>query len=168
MATVKKNVTVKPKPPEDKTIDDQDVAIDSAKQDVLDLLKDMGIEADASKSMGELIGYLRKHTQELEDKVIAIEAGYIEQTVNKMKGNTNISNEEFLRKLAMLGVQPLYVQPFRPKGLEYDTYLFNEVDVERFLAMPDEQASEEIWSKIRFSGIEPVSRYKLFQQSFDK
>jgi hypothetical protein len=125
------------------------------KNQVIDMLNDLGITADKNKSIEELMEEYRSHVSKMRNQIVDKEVSKINANLNYLKGKTNITDESFLVRLLEMHVPVRYLE-----RLNDNTYLFSDADA----GLND----DAIWEIIRYSGVNLVEKQDLFTKKIKR
>ena len=152
---VKNKVAIEDIAPADKPADDKK---DENRDSILQIFKDMGITVDEKRSTIDLTMDLQKHVMKLNGQVNTKQSDIFTARLNSIKPHTNLTDDEFILRLIMLGIQDRYIIGNMKNKVMH--YLFSDSD--------SKLTDKLIHQKVRFSGINPMSTNELFTRKIKR
>jgi hypothetical protein len=142
----------------EETMSKKETVVDANRQSIIDMLTDMGVAIDDSKSTEALTADLKSHVFRQNKRLQEKESNIYGARLTGIKDKTNLSDDAFILKLIMMGVPDMYLISHRRSGVS--SYLFNDGDAKL--------SDKQIWEKIRHSGINPQSTLEVFTKPFKR
>jgi len=144
---------IEQKPTEVKEIPD-----DANRQSIIDTLNDLGAEPDVSKSTFDLTMDLQSHVKTMRKSIVTQEVDRSKVWLKSIKTQTNLTDEDFLLRLHSMGVADIYLSEHAAGDRRF--YVFNDIDATL--------TKEQVESRVRFSGINPLATKEIFRRVFKR